>query len=60
MWGHRAQIDRHLYKKHMLQEMLSTKNLTIEANEVEDLIIQRDSHPVTCSGVLTGISAPDF
>lgn len=56
--GHRAQIDRELYQKHMLKEVLGTKNLTIEEDEVEDLILlPHDSHPAaTCGGVLTGIS----
>lgn len=58
VWGHRAQIDRQLYQKHMMHEMLGTKNLTIEEDEVEDLILlHHDSHlAVTCGGVLTGIT----
>jgi tRNA uridine 5-carboxymethylaminomethyl modification enzyme len=57
VWGHRAQIDRQLYKKHMLEEVMHTKNLTIKQNSVEDLILHhQDSHPaVTCGGVVTGI-----
>ena len=59
VWGHRAQIDRDLYQKHMLHEMLGTKNLTIEEQAVDDLILHHDSQPgVTCRGVVTG--SPSF
>lgn len=58
MWGHRAQIDRDLYKQHMLNEMLGTENLTIEEKSVEDLILHQEtgSSRITCGGVVTGTS----
>lgn len=37
--GPRAQADRELYRKHMLQEMKQQKNLTLLFGEVEDLVV---------------------
>lgn len=37
--GPRAQADRELYRKHMLQEMKQKKNLTLVFGEVEDLVV---------------------
>ncbi len=37
--GPRAQADRELYRKHMLQEMKQQKNLTLVFGEVEDLVV---------------------
>lgn len=37
--GPRAQADRELYRKHMLQEMKQEKNLTLVFGEVEDLVV---------------------
>lgn len=56
VWGPRAQIDRALYKKHMQREILSTKNLSVEAHSVEDLIVTKSKDAdgrVTCGGVTT-------
>lgn len=39
VWGHRAQMDRSLYKKHMQQEILNTRNLQVKEDEVDDLLI---------------------
>uniref|UniRef100_A0A5S6QTA2 Protein MTO1 homolog, mitochondrial n=1 Tax=Trichuris muris TaxID=70415 RepID=A0A5S6QTA2_TRIMR len=52
VWGHRAQIDRKLYKKHMQQELLGTQNLSIEEALVEDLKIDMVDCCPTVSGVL--------
>lgn len=48
--GYRAQIDRLLYKEHLQKEIYSTKNLTIRADPVEDLLVDGN----VCLGVLTG------
>ncbi|CAF0725893.1 unnamed protein product [Brachionus calyciflorus] len=42
VWGNRAQIDRVLYKKNMQHELLNTKNLTIIAEPVDDLMLIQD------------------
>ena len=39
VWGHRGQMDRSLYKKHMQQEILNTPNLQVKEVEVDDLLI---------------------
>ncbi len=36
--GHRAQIDRDLYKKNMQECLLNTENLTILPEAVRDLV----------------------
>lgn len=38
VWGHRAQIDRVLYKKNMQQIMLNTKNLNVISESVDDIL----------------------
>ncbi|KAG9509136.1 Protein MTO1-like, mitochondrial, partial [Fragariocoptes setiger] len=58
VWGHRAQIDRNSYKKHMQSEMLNTPNLTIKICPVDDLIIEKDETQdcqsrLRCSGIVT-------
>jgi tRNA uridine 5-carboxymethylaminomethyl modification enzyme len=40
--GPRAQIDRRLYREAMQAELLSTPNLTVQADAVEDLILDGD------------------
>ncbi len=39
VWGHRAQIDRELYKKNMQEVILNTTNLTVQADQVNDLLL---------------------
>ena len=39
--GPRSQIDRRLYREAMQAELLATANLTVKAEAVEDLIIER-------------------
>src|SRR5574344_3019791 len=41
--GPRAQADRDLYKKYMLEELRNTKNLEIKEGAVEGLIIDKNS-----------------
>lgn len=41
VWGPRAQIDRALYKKHMREEMLSYKGLSVKEGKVADIIVDR-------------------
>lgn len=52
--GHRAQIDRDLYRQY-LQSILFSSSIQFEQCSIEDLIVGRDSkgHPV-CGGVITG------
>lgn len=40
VWGHRAQIDRNLYKKHMQSELKRQPNLDIHCASVDDLIVE--------------------
>ncbi|UYV77082.1 MTO1 [Cordylochernes scorpioides] len=50
VWGHRAQIDRSLYKKHLQAELKTIPNLYIYESSVDDLI----TVPGSCSGVKLG------
>lgn len=53
VWGHRAQIDRNLYKGHMQRELTQTPNLDIIVTSVEDLLIDEDPHKgLVCKGVI--------
>lgn len=53
VWGHRAQIDRNLYKGHMQHELGETKNLDIKECSVEDLIIETDpDEGLVCRGII--------
>ncbi|ODV91469.1 hypothetical protein CANCADRAFT_39 [Tortispora caseinolytica NRRL Y-17796] len=54
--GPRAQIDRSLYKKHMQNEIMNYKNLTVLEDSVKDIIID-DSHTgsAVCSGTVCGV-----
>ncbi|KAL0271873.1 UNVERIFIED_CONTAM: hypothetical protein PYX00_005048 [Menopon gallinae] len=52
VWGHRAQIDRKLYKKFMQDEIFHhTPNLTVLADAVEDLVIDEGQN--CCRGIVT-------
>jgi tRNA uridine 5-carboxymethylaminomethyl modification enzyme len=42
VWGPRAQIDRDLYQRHMRDELVSTKNLSILEGKVADIVLSRD------------------
>ena len=41
VWGHRAQIDRKLYKQAMQNEILNTPNLHVMTAAVRDIIIDK-------------------
>lgn len=54
VWGHRAQIDRNLYKYHMRKTLGAISNLHIYEASVDDLILEEDSstgRPV-CRGIV--------
>ncbi|KAI9793628.1 MAG: Mitochondrial Translation Optimization [Piccolia ochrophora] len=58
VWGPRAQIDRTLYKKHMLAELSSYHNLSIVQGSVADVVVDRDiatSHDEGHQGRITGV-----
>lgn len=53
VWGHRAQIDRNLYRRHMQNELKNTPNLDIRLASVEDLVIEEDPQVGTvCKGIV--------
>ncbi|KAF3483696.1 uncharacterized protein GIQ15_03020 [Arthroderma uncinatum] len=43
VWGPRAQIDRALYKKYMLEELSNTPGLSIVEGKVADIVISKDN-----------------
>lgn len=56
VWGHRAQIDRNLYKSHMQHELKNTPNLDVMTGSVEDLIIEEDPNEGTvCKGIVDNL-----
>ncbi|RNA09104.1 MTO1 mitochondrial [Brachionus plicatilis] len=54
VWGNRAQIDRVLYKQNMQNEMLNTKNLTIKAEPVDDLLLVQEPSVLDTVGLKVG------
>lgn len=42
VWGPRAQIDRDLYKKYMLEELLDTNGLSIVQGKVADIVVSKE------------------
>lgn len=53
VWGHRAQIDRNLYKKHMQHELSTTPNLDFHISSADDLIIEEDpDQGLVCKGIV--------
>ena len=58
VWGHRAQIDRELYKKNMQETILNTPYLKVEGHQVNDLILTKENNNGTeklrAIGVLLG------
>lgn len=50
VWGHRAQIDRALYKRNLQAELFNVPGLQIYESAVEDLILQEDSPK--CRGIV--------
>lgn len=54
--GHRAQVDRQLYKQHLQSELFAS-GIQFEENTIDDLIIRTDSTGrMICEGVVTGKS----
>lgn len=53
VWGHRAQIDRNLYRQNMQTELLNTPNLDIMTASVDDLIIEEGAQGQICSGIVS-------
>lgn len=54
VWGHRAQIDRNLYKRNIQSELLATPNLDIMTTSVDDLIIDENPTDGTvCRGIVS-------
>lgn len=47
VYGPRVQQDRDYYKKHMLDEIRNTPNLTIVQGSVDDIIVEKSSRKVT-------------
>lgn len=58
VWGHRAQIDRELYKKNMQEIILKTPFLKVEGHQVDDLVLIEENNNGTeklrAVGVLLG------
>lgn len=50
VWGHRAQIDRVLYKQHLQEELFKMEGLDIWESSVEDLILE--GNPLVCRGLV--------
>lgn len=56
VWGHRAQIDRNLYRHHLQRELSDTDYLDIRECSVEDLIIENDPHEgLVCRGIVDSL-----
>lgn len=46
VWGPRAQIDRSLYKRYMLEELQSYPNLSIFTGSVADIVVSADEQTI--------------
>ncbi|KFZ14418.1 hypothetical protein V501_03236 [Pseudogymnoascus sp. VKM F-4519 (FW-2642)] len=55
VWGPRAQIDRDLYKKHMLDELQGYPNLSIVPGSVADIIVSKETLDGQPSSKITGV-----
>jgi tRNA uridine 5-carboxymethylaminomethyl modification enzyme len=55
-WGHRAQISRTLYKKHMQQALAKVENLEVQPGSVADLIWVEGEDGWKVGGVKLGTS----
>lgn len=55
VWGPRAQIDRSLYKKHMREEMVNCKGLSVLEGKVADIVLQREGMTDGKHGQITGV-----
>lgn len=50
--GHRAQMDRNLYRKNMQAEIVATPNLSIKCASVDDLIVEEEENSVDDSSFI--------
>lgn len=55
VWGPRAQIDRELYKKHMLEELQTYPNLSIVPGSVADIIVAKEEVEGRVLSKITGV-----
>ncbi|RAH46705.1 tRNA modification protein MTO1 [Aspergillus brunneoviolaceus CBS 621.78] len=58
VWGPRAQIDRDLYKKYMLEELSSTQGLSIVEGKVGDIVVSKEGVedvPGMAQGKIVGV-----
>lgn len=55
VWGPRAQIDRQLYKKHMLEELQAYPNLSIVPGSVADIIVSKEDVDGQLRSKITGV-----
>ncbi|KLJ05355.1 tRNA uridine 5-carboxymethylaminomethyl modification enzyme GidA [Blastomyces silverae] len=55
VWGPRAQIDRVLYQKNMLEELSNTPGLSIVEGKVGDIIVSKDNSPAGSQGKIVGV-----
>ncbi|KFY36253.1 hypothetical protein V494_05181 [Pseudogymnoascus sp. VKM F-4513 (FW-928)] len=55
VWGPRAQIDRSLYQKHMLDELQGYPNLSIVPGSVADIIVSKETQDGQSSSKITGV-----
>ncbi len=55
VWGPRAQIDRELYKKHMLEELTTYPNLSIVPGSVADIIVSKQEVEGKTVSKITGV-----
>ncbi|EZF31807.1 tRNA uridine 5-carboxymethylaminomethyl modification enzyme GidA [Trichophyton interdigitale MR816] len=57
VWGPRAQIDRALYKKYMLEELTNTPGLSIVEGKVADIVISKENKtsPNGSQGEIVGV-----
>ncbi|OAX78253.1 tRNA uridine 5-carboxymethylaminomethyl modification enzyme GidA [Emergomyces africanus] len=55
VWGPRAQIDRVLYQKYMLEELSNTPGLSIVEGKVGDIIVSKDNLPAGSQGKIVGV-----
>ncbi|EEH50172.1 tRNA uridine 5-carboxymethylaminomethyl modification enzyme GidA [Paracoccidioides brasiliensis Pb18] len=55
VWGPRAQIDRILYRKHMLEKLSTTPGLSIVEGKVGDIILSREGLAAGSQGKIIGV-----
>lgn len=55
VWGHRAQVDREIYKKEIQSTILNTPNLSVEAAQVNDIILEKQINDEATSYKAVGV-----